>query len=96
MKRTWQTIVKKDLPKAFRMYQKYKSDQENNNKKISQNCLKEVRKRAVRTQRLAKESVMRARKLTKEMCNYWRKRDKEIADSKRKREKQDKETKKRQ
>ena len=58
--------------------------------------MKEVRKKAVRTQRLAKEAVIRARKLTKEMCNYWRKRDKEMADTKRKREKLDKETKKRQ
>lgn len=96
IKRAWANIVKKDIPKAFRLYQKFKADQENNNKKLSQNCLKEVRKRAVKTQRLAKESVMRARRLTKEMCNYWRKRDKEIADSKRKREKIDKELKKRQ
>ena len=96
IKRAWQNIVKKDIPKAYRMYQKFKADQENNNKKLSQNCLKEVRKRAVRTQRLAKESVMRARKLTKEMSHYWRKRDKEMADSKRKRERLDKEQKKRQ
>ena len=91
IKRAWQNIVKKDIPKAYRMYQKFKADQENNNKKLSQNCLKEVRKRAVRTQRMAKESVMRARKLTKEMAHYWRKRDKEMADTKRKREKLDKE-----
>jgi chromatin-remodeling ATPase INO80 len=96
IKRAWNNIVKKDIPKAYRMYQKFKADQENNNKKISQNCLKEVRKRAVRTQRLAKESVMRARKLTKEMSHFWRKRDKEMADGKRKREKLDKELKKKQ
>jgi hypothetical protein len=96
IKRAWANIVKKDIPKAYRLYQKFKADQETNNKKLSQNCLKEVRKRAVRTQRLAKESVMRARKLTKDMCHYWRKRDKEMADSKRKREKLDKELKKRQ
>ena len=67
IKRAWMNIVKKDIPKAFRMYQKFKADQESNNKKLSQNCLKEVRKKAVRTQRLARESVMRARKLTREM-----------------------------
>lgn len=91
IKRAWANIVKKDIPKAYRLYQKFKADQEANNKKLSQNCLKEVRKKAVKTQRLAKESVVRARKLTKEMCQYWRKRDKEMADTKKKREKMDKE-----
>lgn len=48
-RKLWLGIVKKDIPKAFRLYQKFKSDQENNSKKISQNCLKEVRKKAVKT-----------------------------------------------
>ena len=35
LKRAWQNIVKKDIPKAYRLYQKFKADQENNNKKLS-------------------------------------------------------------
>ena len=49
IKRAWLNIVKKDIPKAFRGYQKYKTDLENNNKKQSQNCQKEVRKKALKT-----------------------------------------------
>ena len=96
MRKAWLTIAKKDIPKAYRIYQKFKADQEASNKKLSQNCMKEVRKKAVKTQRLAKEAVVRARKLTKEMCTYWRRRDRELADSKRKREKNERELKRRQ
>jgi ribosomal protein S4 len=35
IKRAWLNIVKKDIPKAFRGYQKYKADLENNTKKQS-------------------------------------------------------------
>lgn len=33
IKRAWINIVKKDIPKAYRGYQKYKTDLENNTKK---------------------------------------------------------------
>ena len=49
IKKAWQSIVKKDIPKAFRQYQKYKSDLESVNKKQSSNCLKEIRKKALKT-----------------------------------------------
>jgi DNA helicase INO80 len=78
------------------VYQKYKQDLEANNKRLAANALKEVRKKAVRTQRLAKESTVRAKKLTKDMLAFWKKRDKELADIKRKKERFDKEMKKRQ
>mmetsp|Transcript_33079 Transcript_33079/g.23866 ORF Transcript_33079/g.23866 Transcript_33079/m.23866 type:complete len:114 (+) Transcript_33079:193-534(+) len=87
IKRVWTNIAKKDIPKAFRSYQKFKTDLEANNKKLSTACLKEARKRAVKTQRLAKENVVRAKKLTKDMLGFWKRRDKEIADLKRKKEK---------
>lgn len=96
IRKNWLNIVKKDLPKAYRQYQKFKTDQENNNKKQSQNCLKEVRKKAIKTQRLQKESQLRAKKLTKDMMTFWKKRDKEITDLKRKREKYEKELRRRQ
>lgn len=95
IKKAWMNIVKKDIPKAYRQYQKFKTDQENNIKKQTQNCLKEVRKKALKTQRLQKESSIRAKKLTKDMMTYWKKRDKEITDSKRKKEKVEKELRRR-
>lgn len=35
IKKAWLTIVKRDIPKAFKQYQKYKTDMENNVKKQS-------------------------------------------------------------
>jgi len=94
VRRAWTNIVKKDIPKAFRIYQKYKQDVDNNGKKQSSNCMKEVKKRAVRTQRFGKDAGNRAKKLQKEVLSYWRKRDKELADTKRKKEKMDREIRK--
>ena len=96
LKRAWTNIAKKDIPKAYRVYIKYKADQKTNTKKLAVGCCNEVKKKAVRTQRNAKECVMRAKKLTREMMSFWRRRDKELADMKRKKEKFDKEMKKKQ
>jgi hypothetical protein len=49
IRRAWTNIAKKDIPKAFRVYQKYKQDIESNTKRLAANALKEVRKKAVRT-----------------------------------------------
>jgi hypothetical protein len=49
IRRAWTNIAKKDIPKAFRVYQKYKQDLESNTKRLAANALKEVRKKAVRT-----------------------------------------------
>jgi len=94
LRRAWVNIAKKDIPKAYRVYIKYKADQKQNNKKLSVGCCNEVKKKAVRVQRNAKECVMRAKKLTREMLSFWRRRDKELADMKRKKERFDKEQKK--
>jgi chromatin-remodeling ATPase INO80 len=88
-------VVKKDIPKAFKQYQKFKVDQENNIKKQSQNCYKEVRKKVIKTNRLQKEGPVRAKKLCKDMMTFWKKRDKEITDLKRRKEKVEKEMRRR-
>ena len=96
LRRAWINIAKKDIPRAYRVYIKYKADQKSNHKKLSLGCCNEVKKKAVRVQRNAKECVMRAKKLTREMLSFWRRRDKELADMKRKKEKFDKEQKRKQ
>lgn len=35
LRKAWLTIAKKDIPKAYRIYQKFKADQEASNKKLS-------------------------------------------------------------
>lgn len=49
IKRTWQLIAKREIPRMHKIYQKYKSDLDSNTKKWSQNCMKEVKKKASKT-----------------------------------------------
>ena len=58
--------------------------------------MNEVRKKAIRSQRVAREATKRAKTLTRDIIQFWKRRDKELADIKRKKEKFDKELKKRQ
>ena len=49
LKRAWLNIAKKDIPKAFRAYQKYKTDLKTSTKKTARACMNEVKKKAVKT-----------------------------------------------
>lgn len=91
LKRLWVQIAKKDIPKAFKQYSKYKTDQENTCKKLVQNTSKEVKKKAQRTLRCQKEAQTRAKRLFKDVGAFWRKRDKELNENKKKKDKLDKE-----
>ncbi len=90
----WNWIAKKEIPKMYRVYLKYKNDIDYNCKKFSTFAQKEVKKKVGRVQRLQKEYSVRARKLHKEMLVFWRKRDKEIGEIKKKKEKIENEKKK--
>lgn len=90
----WSWIVKKDIPKMYKIYQKYKADLEYNCKKFSSLTQKEVRKRVVKVQRAQKEVPVRAKKLQKEMMVFWRKRDKELQEIKKRKDKYEIEKKK--
>lgn len=83
----WMWIVKKEIPKVYKIYQKCKNDIDYNSKRFSALCQKEVRKKVSRTQRLQKETNIRAKRVQKEMLVFWRKRDKEILEIKKKKDK---------
>lgn len=59
----WQWIARKEVPKMQKIYQKYKSDIENNSKRIAAQCMKEIRKKAVKCHKLEKEALLRAKRL---------------------------------
>jgi SNF2 family DNA or RNA helicase len=83
----WNWMVKREIPKMYKIYQKYKADVEFNCKKFATMVQKEVKKKAAKVQRMQKEVNMRARKLQREMVVFWRKRDKEMQEMKKKKDK---------
>lgn len=94
IKKAWNYLIKKDIPKAFKAMQKLRSDLHNNTKKLAQTCSKEILKKANKLQREARESVARAKRLQREMVTFWRRKERETADMRRKREKEETEARK--
>jgi chromatin-remodeling ATPase INO80 len=90
----WNWIAKKEIPKMFKVYQKFKNDNDYNCKRFSTLAQKEVKKKVSKVQRLQKETNMRGKRLQKEMLVFWRKRDKEIMEIKKKKDKYEVEKKK--
>ncbi|KAG9480907.1 hypothetical protein GDO78_010270 [Eleutherodactylus coqui] len=75
-RKVWLTIVKKELPKAYKQKASARNLLLTNSKKLAHQCMREVRRAAIQAQRNCKETLPRARKLTKEMSLYWKKYDK--------------------
>jgi chromatin-remodeling ATPase INO80 len=94
IKKAWNYLIKKDIPKGYKGMVKVRSDLHNNTKKFSQACSKEILKKANKLQREAKESIVRAKRLQREMVSFWRRKERETADMRRKREKEENEARK--
>lgn len=90
----WNWIIKKDLPKFFKHYQKVKETNDYNYKKFSSLAQKEIKKKVSKVQRAQKEVNIRAKKLYREMIVFWRKRDKEMLEIKKRKDKYEVEKKK--
>ena len=90
----WMWIVKKEIPKMHKIYQKFKADIDYNAKRWSTGCQKEVRKKWAKIVRLQKEANMRARRISKDVITFWRRRDKEITEIRRRNDKSETEKRK--
>ncbi|KAM4662827.1 chromatin-remodeling ATPase INO80 isoform 2-T2 [Discoglossus pictus] len=75
-RKVWLTIVKKELPKAYKQKVSARNLFLTNSKKLAHQCMREVRRAAIQAQKNCKETLPRARRLTKEMLLYWKKYDK--------------------
>jgi SNF2 family DNA or RNA helicase len=95
LNKVWNWIVKREIPKLHRLYQKAKSDNTYALNRFSVFAQKEVKKKAAKVQRAQKEVNIRARKLQKEMMIFWRKRDKEMLEIRKRKDKIEVEKKKR-
>lgn len=87
LKKLWNSIVKFDLPKVHRDYQKFKQDTDYNSKRLMLLCQKEVRRKGNKVFKQQKETLTRARKLQKDMMIFWRRKDKEVNEQKKKKNK---------
>ncbi|XP_071962626.1 chromatin-remodeling ATPase INO80-like [Antedon mediterranea] len=87
-KKLWIAMSKKDIPKAYKHRSSFRSNNITNAKKLVQLCQKEMRRSAVQSQRICKETVPKARRLTREMMSYWKHFDRVEKEHRRKAEKQ--------
>ncbi|KAM8921699.1 chromatin-remodeling ATPase INO80 [Pelodytes ibericus] len=75
-RKVWLTVVKKELPKAYKQKVSARNMLLTNSKKLAHQCMREVRRAAIQSQKNCKETLPRARRLAKEMSLYWKKYDK--------------------
>lgn len=71
-KKLWITIAKKEIPKAQKQKAAARKEILQTLKKVSQQCMREVRKAAIQSQKTMKETQSRAKRLTREMVTYWK------------------------
>jgi len=94
LNKQWMWIVKKEIPKMHKIYQKYKSDIDYHTKRFIHLSQKEVKKKFAKVARLQKEAVIRAKRISKDVITYWRRRDKEITEIKKRNDKSENEKRK--
>lgn len=87
-KKLWNSIVKKEIPKANRTRMNTRGTVFQTLKKVAQACQRERRKEALRSQKISKESIPRARKMAREMLLYWKRFDKVEKEHRKKAEKE--------
>nr|XP_032821163.1 chromatin-remodeling ATPase INO80 [Petromyzon marinus]XP_032821164.1 chromatin-remodeling ATPase INO80 [Petromyzon marinus] len=75
-RRAWLTVAKKDIPKAAKQKSSAHNNILTNAKKLAHQCMREVRRASIQTQKNCKETLPRARRLTKEMLLYWKRYEK--------------------
>ncbi len=59
----WLWIARKEVPKMHKIYTKYHADAETNAKRVAVQCMKEVRKKAIKCHKLEKEAPLRAKRV---------------------------------
>eukprot|EP00057_Strongylocentrotus_purpuratus_P034544 XP_795650.4 PREDICTED: DNA helicase INO80 [Strongylocentrotus purpuratus] len=87
-KRIWLAIAKRDIPKAHKHRASVHNNILTNCRKMAQGCQKELRRAAIQSQRVCKETPYRARRLTREMMAFWKHYEKVEKEHRRKAEKE--------
>uniref|UniRef100_A0A646QDS9 Chromatin-remodeling ATPase INO80 n=1 Tax=Hemiscolopendra marginata TaxID=943146 RepID=A0A646QDS9_9MYRI len=87
-KKLWVALAKKEIPKAQKQKVSAHKEMLTNCKKMAQSCQKEIRKAAIQSQKLLKETPSRAKRLTREMLLYWKRYEKVEKEHRKKAEKE--------
>uniref|UniRef100_T1IPW9 Chromatin-remodeling ATPase INO80 n=1 Tax=Strigamia maritima TaxID=126957 RepID=T1IPW9_STRMM len=87
-KKLWVALCKKEVSKAQKQKVSARKETLTNCKKLAQACQKEIRKTAIHSQKLLKETPSRAKRLTREMLVYWKRYEKVEKEHRKKAEKE--------
>ncbi len=90
-RRLWVAIMKRELGRGQKARNYNQKERLANCKRVAVNCQRQVRQKALASQRAMRETTSRAKKLTREMQAYWRKFDRVDRIQKRKQEKKEEE-----
>uniref|UniRef100_A0A7S3EE99 Chromatin-remodeling ATPase INO80 n=2 Tax=Rhodosorus marinus TaxID=101924 RepID=A0A7S3EE99_9RHOD len=80
LKPIWRTIVKTDVPKAYRAMTAQSALNARQCRVVSLACSKEVRRRAVKLMKPGDDAIRRSRRLVKDVLAYWKREEKERAE----------------
>lgn len=86
--KAFKEIARKDIPKAFRVYQQSQLSRITNCKKLAQVSAKEARRPNFRTTKTTKDIQGKARRAMREMLTFWRRNEREERDSRKRAEKE--------
>ena len=82
VKRNWVTMMKKDLPRGFKLRQSSVKRQVQDCRRLADLCRKEVRNDVIKNERELQKAPQGLKKLVREMLTFYRKLDKQNADLK--------------
>lgn len=84
----WRDIIRKDIPKVFKIYQAANTIKLSNARKTAALASKEARRWQFRTNRNIKDMQSKGRRAVREMIAFWKKNEREERDLRRKAEKE--------
>ncbi|XP_028398663.1 chromatin-remodeling ATPase INO80-like [Dendronephthya gigantea] len=87
-RKIWAYIARKEIPRTQRQKNTARNTSLQNAKKLAQLCQKEMKREALRSQKVGAQTVPRARRLAKEMLVYWKKYEKVEKEHRKKAEKE--------
>ncbi|KAI4386538.1 hypothetical protein MLD38_004465 [Melastoma candidum] len=84
----WVNIVRRDMPKHYRMFTNFHRKQLIDAKRFSEYCQREVKMKVTRSLKIMRGAAIRTRKLARDMLLFWKRVDKEMAEVRKKEERE--------
>lgn len=84
----WRDIARKDLPKAYKIYQTALNIKQSNTRKTAALASREARRWQIKTNKQVKDLQSKARRAMREMLAFWKRNEREERDQRKKAEKE--------